>query len=95
MLPRDPHADLPTVEAVRGRSAAADALIAVGSGTINDVTKYAAACDAKPYAVFATAPDAVLQVGTEGAAVIRLNGTEVGRHGGFDPYAPGWMFPIW
>src|SRR5437763_7770651 len=56
VLPRDPHADLPTVEAVRGRSAAADALIAVGSGTINDVTKYAAARDAKPYAVFATAP---------------------------------------
>src|SRR5437762_14160632 len=56
VLPRDPHADLPTVEAVRGRSAAADALIAVGSGTINDVTKYAAARDAKPYVVFATAP---------------------------------------
>jgi hypothetical protein len=31
--------------------------------------------------------DAVLQIGTEGAAEIRLNGTEVGRQGGFDPYA--------
>jgi glycerol-1-phosphate dehydrogenase [NAD(P)+] len=34
----------------------ADALIAVGSGTINDLAKYAAAQDGKPYAVFATAP---------------------------------------
>ena len=56
VLPRDPHADLPTVDAVRAASAAADALIAVGSGTINDLAKYAAARDAKPFAVFATAP---------------------------------------
>ncbi|CAG0975846.1 glycerol-1-phosphate dehydrogenase [NAD(P)+] [Burkholderiales bacterium] len=56
VLPRDPHADLATVEAVRTRSAHADALIAVGSGTINDLAKYAAARDGKPYAVFATAP---------------------------------------
>src|SRR5437764_2567875 len=56
VLPRNPHADLPTANAVRAQSVAADALIAVGSGTINDLAKYAAACDAKPYAVFATAP---------------------------------------
>ena len=31
-------------------------LIAVGSGTINDLCKYASALDGKPYAVFATAP---------------------------------------
>ncbi|GIL28701.1 hypothetical protein [Actinocatenispora comari] len=30
---------------------------------------------------------AMLQIGTEGAAVIRLNGDRIGRHGGFDPYA--------
>ncbi|MEV0840500.1 hypothetical protein AB0I55_13205 [Actinocatenispora sera] len=30
---------------------------------------------------------AVLQIGTEGAAEIRLNGDRIGRHGGFDPYA--------
>jgi hypothetical protein len=35
----------------------------------------------------ATVYQDVLQAGTEGAAVIRLNGTEIGRHGGFDPYA--------
>ena len=56
VLPREPHADLATVDWVRVNSAGADALIAVGSGTINDLTKYAAARDAKPFAVFATAP---------------------------------------
>jgi glycerol-1-phosphate dehydrogenase [NAD(P)+] len=33
-----------------------DALVAVGSGTINDLCKYAAVQDGKPYVVFATAP---------------------------------------
>jgi glycerol-1-phosphate dehydrogenase [NAD(P)+] len=56
VLPREPHADAATVAAVRERSAAADALVAVGSGTINDLAKFAAARDRKPYAVFATAP---------------------------------------
>jgi glycerol-1-phosphate dehydrogenase [NAD(P)+] len=56
VLPRDPHADTATVERVRSGSAGADALIAVGSGTVNDLAKYAAARDGKPYAVFATAP---------------------------------------
>jgi glycerol-1-phosphate dehydrogenase [NAD(P)+] len=37
-------------------TASADALVAVGAGTINDLCKYAAAVDRKPYAVFATAP---------------------------------------
>jgi glycerol-1-phosphate dehydrogenase [NAD(P)+] len=31
-------------------------LIAVGSGTVNDLCKYASALDGKPFAVFATAP---------------------------------------
>jgi glycerol-1-phosphate dehydrogenase [NAD(P)+] len=56
VLPSHPHADGPTVEAVRTGSASADALIAVGSGTVNDLAKFAAARDGKPYAVFATAP---------------------------------------
>jgi len=51
-----PHADAQTVELLRRATVRADALIAVGSGTINDLCKYAAAKDAKPYAVFATAP---------------------------------------
>lgn len=55
-LPGRPHADMATAERLRRDSADCDALIAVGSGTINDLCKYAAACDGKPYAVFATAP---------------------------------------
>jgi len=55
-LPGHPHADAQTVAAIREESSACDALIAVGAGTINDLCKYAAACDDKSYAVFATAP---------------------------------------
>lgn len=56
VLDGGPHADADTVEIVRRASAHADALVAVGSGTINDLCKFAAAKDGKPYAVFATAP---------------------------------------
>lgn len=55
-LPGLPYPDDTTVAAVRAASASADALIAIGSGTINDLAKYASALDGKPYAVFATAP---------------------------------------
>jgi glycerol-1-phosphate dehydrogenase [NAD(P)+] len=51
-----PHADDATVGRIRAATADADALIAVGSGTINDLCKYAAFQDDKPYAVFGTAP---------------------------------------
>jgi glycerol-1-phosphate dehydrogenase [NAD(P)+] len=56
LLDAHPHADMATVDRVRHATAASDALIAVGSGTINDLCKYTAARDGKPYAVFATAP---------------------------------------
>lgn len=56
VLEADASPDLETVQRVCIATTAADALIAVGSGTINDVTKYAAALQGKPYAVFATAP---------------------------------------
>jgi glycerol-1-phosphate dehydrogenase [NAD(P)+] len=55
-LPAHPHADVATVELLRAACGDRDAIVAVGSGTINDVCKYAAAQDRKPYAVFATAP---------------------------------------
>ena len=51
-----PHADQETVEGIRQDGAACDAYLAVGAGTINDLCKYAAALDDKPYAVFGTAP---------------------------------------
>lgn len=50
------HPDGDAVAAVRAATTQADALIAVGSGSINDICKYAGAQDGKPYAVFATAP---------------------------------------
>ena len=56
ILDAEPHADASAVAALRRASSSADALVAVGSGTINDLCKYAAAQDGKPYAVFATAP---------------------------------------
>ena len=50
-----PHADAETVAAIGRASAGADVLVAVGSGTINDLCKHAAAEAGKPYVVFATA----------------------------------------
>jgi glycerol-1-phosphate dehydrogenase [NAD(P)+] len=56
ILPAKPHADMQTVQQVRAHSSPVEALIAVGSGTINDLAKYAAHLDGKPYACFGTAP---------------------------------------
>jgi len=56
ILEDGPKADLETVERIRSGTSGADALVAVGSGTINDLAKYAAFLDAKPYVVFGTAP---------------------------------------
>lgn len=51
-----PHADMETAERLIIETAQAGGLIAVGSGTINDLCKLAAARQNKPCAVFATAP---------------------------------------
>lgn len=56
VLSDNPYPDDDTVNAIRTAAGGADACIAVGSGTINDLAKYASALDGKPYAVFATAP---------------------------------------
>ena len=56
VLEAQPHADLATVATLRRACGPVDALVAVGSGTINDLCKFAAAKDGKPYVVFATAP---------------------------------------
>jgi glycerol-1-phosphate dehydrogenase [NAD(P)+] len=55
VLPDHPEPDLETTDRLLLATIDADALIAVGSGTINDLCKYASALDEKPYAVFATA----------------------------------------
>lgn len=56
ILPVGVHPDDSTSERLRVAARSADAFIAVGSGTINDLTKYASAREGKPYCVFATAP---------------------------------------
>lgn len=49
------EADDKAVDYIRGKAASCDALIAVGGGTINDLCKYAAHLDNKPYIIFPTA----------------------------------------
>lgn len=56
ILPNTPIPDIHTVEHIRTASSTADTLIAVGSGTINDLCKYASFLDRKPYIIFGTAP---------------------------------------
>ncbi len=56
VLPSSPRPDQETAETIEREGREADAFIAVGSGTINDLCKHAAARSGKPYAVFATAP---------------------------------------
>ncbi len=56
VLPDRPHADTATAAVIAEATRDADALIAVGSGTINDLCKIVSAKADKPYAVFATAP---------------------------------------
>jgi glycerol-1-phosphate dehydrogenase [NAD(P)+] len=56
ILPDIPAADMATVELVRALTRHAAALVAVGSGTINDLCKYASFLDDKPYVVFGTSP---------------------------------------
>ncbi|WP_413990473.1 iron-containing alcohol dehydrogenase [Labrys okinawensis] len=55
VLDAHPHPDMEVVEEVRAMSREADGLIAVGSGSINDIVKHAAHLSGKPYAVFGTA----------------------------------------
>jgi glycerol-1-phosphate dehydrogenase [NAD(P)+] len=54
MLEGRPSADMETVTVIRMKNAGA--ILAAGSGTINDLCKYASFLDGKPYAVFPTAP---------------------------------------
>lgn len=67
-----PHADEETAMRLIAETSQCDGLIAVGSGTINDLCKYAAAEQGKPYAVFATAPS--MNGYTSVNAAITVNG---------------------
>lgn len=50
-----PHADMAAVRALTERLRHADGVVAVGSGTINDLCKYVTGLDRRRYCVFATA----------------------------------------
>ncbi len=50
-----PHADMASVRNLAKKLDGFSSIIAVGSGTINDLTKFAAFQNGKPYCVFATA----------------------------------------
>jgi glycerol-1-phosphate dehydrogenase [NAD(P)+] len=56
VLPGRPHADEATAAFVARETASVDAVVAVGSGTITDLVKYAAARAGKPCVAFGTAP---------------------------------------
>jgi glycerol-1-phosphate dehydrogenase [NAD(P)+] len=56
VLPGRPHADEATAAFVAQEIARLDAVVAVGSGTITDLVKYAAARAGKPCVAFGTAP---------------------------------------
>ncbi|MBM7068687.1 sn-glycerol-1-phosphate dehydrogenase [Actibacterium sp. 188UL27-1] len=51
-----PHADLKDADDLARQVSGYDHLIAVGSGTVNDLCKYVTAADKRRYCVFATAP---------------------------------------
>ena len=51
-----PHPDDETADKLQDATRTAGALIAIGSGTINDLCKFVSARARQPYAVFATAP---------------------------------------
>ncbi|HVX99451.1 MAG TPA: iron-containing alcohol dehydrogenase [Pseudorhodoplanes sp.] len=51
-----PHPDMEAVSFVREHARGADGIVAVGSGSLNDIAKHAAYLNDIPYAVFGTAP---------------------------------------
>ena len=64
---KKPHADIESVEDLRHLTRHSDALIAVGSGTVNDSVKYASFLDKRRYSVFPTSPQ--LAYGTPTASI--------------------------
>jgi glycerol-1-phosphate dehydrogenase [NAD(P)+] len=55
VLPGDTHCDEPTVAKLQDLTRHADALVAVGSGSLCDTAKYSTFKDGRPYVAFATA----------------------------------------
>lgn len=55
LLERRPHATIAAADALAERLQEAEAIVAVGSGTVNDLTKYVTAQDGRAYCIFGTA----------------------------------------
>ncbi|MBC8036828.1 MAG: iron-containing alcohol dehydrogenase [Rhizobiales bacterium] len=55
VLPGNLHCDEPTIAMVQEKTRHADAVVAVGSGALTDICKYATFKDGRAYAVFGTA----------------------------------------
>jgi glycerol-1-phosphate dehydrogenase [NAD(P)+] len=72
ILPGRPHADETTAALLGRETAHAETLVAVGSGTITDLTKYAAARAGKPCVAFGTAPS--MNGYTSPSAAITIDG---------------------
>ena len=74
VLDADPVADDQTVAKVRLLSADKALVISVGSGTLNDLGKYSASEDGKPFWVMPTAPS--MNGYTSGIAAIKVKGVK-------------------
>ncbi len=70
VLPDHPHADEETSKRIADATSSADALVAVGSGTINDLCKFASAGAGKPYVAYGTAPSMNGYVSTTAAITV-------------------------
>ena len=73
ILPGDTHCDEATVAMVQEKTRHADALVAVGSGSLNDCCKFATYKDGRRYAVFGTA-GSMNGYGAQTASVTLANG---------------------
>lgn len=73
-----PHADEADLAALSEKTRHVDALVAVGSGTINDLCKYVTATDGRSYCVFGTAPSMNGYTSTT-ASITLANGLKVSK----------------
>lgn len=73
-----PHADEQNLAELRDKTRHVDFLVAVGSGTINDLCKYVTHTDGRAYCVFGTAPSMNGYTSTT-ASITESNGLKVSR----------------
>ena len=81
------HATFSAVESLSERLQGVDAVVAVGSGTINDLTKFVTSRDGRPYCIFGTAPS--MDGYTSTTASLAL---ESGLKSSFPAHSPNGVF---